>query len=150
MRPRKAKTPVVLASALIALQTFACGTVYLPAPSPRIGLVIHHVGAWYVKDGRETAIGPLGGDLEALVASEPEARRFARRSRHELAVGVPAYVCGLAAVVVGLAIAKPAGWIVGGAGAVAAGTGVGLMGAGLVDAVDAVNVYNDHATAPHP
>ncbi len=121
----------------------ACGTVYRPSPSPRIGLVVVHGGVSYLKDGRETPVGPLGGDLEPLVAGDAEAVRLARRARRELAFGVPGYVGGLAAVVVGLALGKPVGWAVAGAGLVMAGTGIGLMGAGAVNAIDAVNVYNN-------
>ncbi len=60
-------------------------------------------------------------------------------------------MCGLAAVVVGAAIAKPAGWFAAGAGVATAGVGLGLMGAGAMNALDAINVYNDHvesAAAP--
>jgi hypothetical protein len=125
----------------------ACSTTYQPTPSARIGLVIRNGGAWYVKDGHETAIGPLGGDLAGMMAGQPDAIRLAHRSRTELAVGVPSYVCGLIAVVVGLTLRSPERWIVAGAGAATAGTGIGLMGAGFTNALDAVNVYNDHARA---
>jgi len=146
MTSRRPALAVLVSAALLA----ACGTVHTPIVSPRVGLVIHGGGAWYVKDGHETPIGPLGGDLRALVDSDPDAERYATRSRHQLAVGVPAYVCGLAAVVVGVALAKPAGWIVAGAGAGLTATGIGLIGAGAVNAVDAVNVYNDRPTASRP
>jgi hypothetical protein len=149
MTSRRAGPAVFGWAALLTCALAGCGTVYRPTPSPRVGLVIHGGGAWYVKDGHETAIGPLGGDLQALVGTDADAAHFATRARHQLAVGVPAYVCGLAAVVVGVAIAKPAGWIVAGAGAGVTATGIVLMGAGAVNAVDAVNVYNDRATASH-
>ncbi|HEY2729177.1 MAG TPA: hypothetical protein VGK52_04495 [Polyangia bacterium] len=136
--------PVVIGAAVVALLAGACGTAYQPSASPRIGIVIRHGVPWYVKEGVEAPIGPLGGDLAALVAGEPDAVRYARRARHQLVVGVPAYVCGLAAVVVGAAIAKPAGWFSAGAGVATAGVGLGLMGAGATNAVDALNVYNDH------
>ena len=123
-----------------------CGTAYLPRAAPRIELVIHHGGAYYLKDGAETPIGPLGGDLVGLVGGQDEAVRYARRSRNELAAGVPAYLVGIAAVVVGLAVSKPAGWIIAGAGAASTATGITLMGAGAVNAVDAVHAYNDHVT----
>lgn len=128
-----------------SLTLCACGTVYRPAPSPRLVLIVHGGGLAYLKDGRETPVGPLGGNLAALVADDAEAVRYARRARRELAVGVPAYVGGVAAVAVGLLLAKPAGWVVAGAGAAIGGTGLGLMGAGAVNAVDAVNVYDDRA-----
>jgi hypothetical protein len=150
MTSRRPAPAVLVSAALLACALADCGTVYRPTPSPRLGLVIHNGGAWYVKDGHETAIGPLGGDLGSLVGSDADAARFATRARHELAVGVPAYVCGLAAVVVGVAIAKPAGWIVAGAGAGVTAAGIVLIGAGTVNAVDAVNVYNDRATTSHP
>jgi hypothetical protein len=128
----------------------ACGTVYHPESSARITLVIHGGGASYLQSGRETPIGPLGGALEPLVAGDADAVGFARRARHELAFGVPAYVCGIAALVVGLVIAKPAGWALAGAGAASGAVGIGLMGAGAVNAVDAVNVYNDHVAPRAP
>jgi hypothetical protein len=96
-----------------------------------------------VKNGREAPLGPLGGDLELLVAETPVAATAAHRARNQLAVGVPAYVGGVAAVVTGLLLAGPAGWIVLGCGAAAAGTGLSLMGAGVTNAVDAVNLHND-------
>jgi len=150
MTRRRPALAVLVSTALSGALLIGCGTVYTPTLSPRVGLVIRNGGAWYVKDGHETAIGPLGGDLRALVGSDPDAERYATRSRHQLAVGVPAYVCGLAAVVVGVALAKPAGWIVAGAGAGLTATGIGLIGAGAVNAVDAVNVYNDRPTASRP
>ncbi|HVZ72727.1 MAG TPA: hypothetical protein VHJ20_10170 [Polyangia bacterium] len=133
------------AFALAALS--ACATVHRPEPSPRISVVVRG-GLSYFKDGHETPVGPLGGDLEPLVADDAEAVRYARRARHELAFGVPAYLCGIAGVVVGLATSKPAGWYVAGAGAAVGVTGIGFMGAGAVNLVDAVNVYNDDVTAP--
>jgi hypothetical protein len=138
-----------VASLAVLVGGGACGTVYRPAPSPRIALVVHGGGVHYVKDGRETPVGPLGGDLESLVGGDAEAAPYARRARRELAVGIPAYVVGVAAVVVGLVVGKPAGWIAVGGGALVGGAGLGLMGAGAVDAIDAVNVYNDRA-APRP
>jgi hypothetical protein len=123
----------------------ACSTTYQPVPTARIALVIRHGGAWYVKDGREVPLGPLGGDLESMVAGDGDAVRLARRSRTELSFGVPAYVCGIVAVVVGLTLHRPEEWIVAGAGAATAGTGLGLMGAGFINAVDAINVYNDYS-----
>jgi intracellular sulfur oxidation DsrE/DsrF family protein len=127
----------------------ACGTVYRPATSPRIELVVHGGGVRYLKEGNETAVGPFGGDLESLVAGDPEALRYARRARRELAVGVPTYVVGVAAVVVGMFLGKSAGWVTTGAGAAAMGVGLGLLGAGAANTVDAVNRYNDHV-APWP
>ncbi|HEV3030082.1 MAG TPA: hypothetical protein VG319_00495 [Polyangia bacterium] len=134
----------LVGATVVALLGAACGTAYQPAASPRIGIVIRHGVPWYVKEGAETPIGPLGGNLPALVAGEPDAVRYARRARRQLVLGVPAYVCGLAAVVVGAAIAKPAGWFAAGAGVATAGVGLSLMGAGTMNAVDAINVYNDH------
>ena len=131
-------------AAMVALVGGACGTAYQPSASRRIGIVIRHGVPWYVKEGAASPIGPLGGDLTALVAGEPDAVRYARRARRQLVFGVPAYVCGLAVVVVGAAVAKPAGWFAAGAGVATAGVGLGLMGAGVMNAVDAVNVYNDH------
>jgi hypothetical protein len=140
----KAKAGLAAALAL-GCALSACSTIYRPAPTTRISLAIRHGGAWYVKEGREVPLGPLGGDLESMVVGVDDAVRLARRSRTELSFGVPAYVCGVAAVVVGLTLHRPAEWIVAGAGAAAAGTGLGLMGAGFTNAVDAVNLYNDRA-----
>ena len=138
-----------LLAVCIALAGGACGTAYRPATSPRIQLVVHGGGAWYFKDGNETAVGPFGGDLTSLVSNDDEALRYARRARRELAVGVPAYMLGVAAVAVGLFVGKPTGWAIAGSGAVAGGVGLVLLGAGAVNAVDAVNKYNDHV-APWP
>jgi hypothetical protein len=126
----------------------ACSTTVQPRSSARIGLVIHHGAAFYIKDGQETAVGPLGGDLGGLVVGAPDAVRLARRARDELAVGVPAYLVGIAAAVTGLAVRKPVGWGVFGGGVAVGVTGVVLMGAGFTNAVDAVNAYNDNAGAP--
>jgi hypothetical protein len=148
-RPRRSRAARLATASCVVVLCASCGTVYRPRPSPRIDLVVHG-GVYYLKDGRETIVGPLGGGLEQLVAGDEDAVRFARRSRHELAVGVPAYVVGLAAVVVGLVSSKPAGWVIGGAGLAAAGVGVGLLGAGAVNAIDAVNVYNDRVSSRPP
>jgi hypothetical protein len=143
-------TPLARAAALSCVAfASACATAHEPAPSPRVAVVVHGGGAYYVANGRETPIGPLGGELASVVGADAEAVRFARRARAELAVGVPAYLAGVAAVVVGVAVGKPAGWALAGGGAAAAATGLGLLGAGAVNAVDAVNVYNDHVT-PRP
>ena len=140
-----------LVGALLVLCDVGCATSYRPAPSPRIGVIVRQGVAWYVKDGGETPIGPLGGDLQTLVAAEPDAVRFARRARHQLAVGVPAYVCGVGAAVIGLlVVSKPAGWFVGGGGAATAGVGLGLMSAGAMNTVDAINVYNDRVAGAAP
>jgi hypothetical protein len=147
-------TPFARAAAAIAFAAVAaaslpaCSSVYRPRPSARVGLIIQHGGAFYVKEGQAYPIGPLGGPLEALVASSPPAVALAQRSRSQLAVGVPLYVVGVAAVVVGL-LASPSPtvlkWGLVGGGAASGVTGIGLMGAGVTNAVDAVNVYNDNA-----
>jgi hypothetical protein len=137
----------------IAISSVACGTAYQPATSERIGLVIHHGGAFYIKDGREIPIGPLGGALEPLVETSPEAAAHARRARTQLTVGVPLYVLSAAAVIVGIASSRaPVRWPLIGTGAAGIATGLGLMGAGFTNIVDAVNVYNDAAAprAPPP
>jgi hypothetical protein len=109
-----------------------------------VGLVIHHGGAWYVKDGKEVPVAALGGTLEPLVADVPAATAPASRAHKQFLFGVPLYVGGVATVVVGLALGwTPVGWIVLGAGAASGGTGLGLMGAGVTNTVDAINVHND-------
>ena len=138
-----------LAAGIVLACGGACGTAYRPATSPRIQLVVHGGGAWYLKDGNETAVGPFGGDLTALVSNDDEALRYARRARRELAVGVPAYMIGVATVAVGLFVGKPTGWAIAGSGAAVGAVGLGLLGAGFLNAVDAVNKYNDHV-APWP
>ncbi|MDB4983626.1 MAG: hypothetical protein JWM82_4378 [Myxococcales bacterium] len=131
--------------ALVATSSFGgCGTAYQPLPSARVGLVIHHGGAWYVKDGREVPVSAFGGTLLPLVADVPAATARASRAHHQFMVGAPLYVGGVASVVVGLALGlTPVGWIVLGAGAATGGTGLGLMGAGVSNTVDAINLHND-------
>jgi hypothetical protein len=142
-----ARRRVPAALLLLAAGLGGCGTAFRPRDEPRIALVIHHGGAYYLKGGAETPIGPLGGDLVGLVSGQDEAVRYARRSRNELAAGIPAYLVGITAVLVGLALSKPAGWIVAGAGAASTATGITLMGAGAVNAIDAIHVYNDRVTS---
>ena len=142
MSPRRRSRRICVAL-IISLLGAACSTTFQPRRSERIGLVIRHGGAWYVEGDREVPVGPLGGDLGALVAGRPDAVRLARRSRAELAVGVPSYLAGVAAVVVGLLVRKTAGWITIGGGVAIGGTGLVLMGAGVTNAVDAINTYND-------
>jgi hypothetical protein len=139
---------VVLAAAFtIGALSSGCSTTYQPQRSGRVGLVIYNGVAMYVKDGRRTPVGPLGGDLEQLVAETPAAVASARRARKQLSVGVPSYAGGLGGVVVGLTLATPVGWVILGVGAALAGTGLALMGAGVTNAIDAVNVHNDAASA---
>jgi hypothetical protein len=140
---RRARVPIVWSLLLLACHLAACSTTYQPRPTERVGLVIHHGGAAYTHAGQESAIGPFGGDLEGLVAGQPAAVARARRSRHQLQAGIPAYLGGFGAAVVGLVLSGPAGWIVLGVGAATAGVGLGLMGAGFTNAVDAINTYND-------
>jgi hypothetical protein len=122
----------------------ACSTSYQPRPNARVGVVIHNGAAMYVKNGRETAIGPLGGGLEELVAEVPAAAVHARTAHTQLAVGIPFYVVGIAGVFIGLVVLSgPVGWVLVGVGASSGGTGLGLMGAGFTHAVDAVNIHND-------
>lgn len=140
MSSRAALLPVGL-----GLSVFACGTTYQPRPSPRVGLVVHHGSVVYVQNGREEPIGAMGGDLPGLVAATPAAVAHARKARTELGVGVPSYVVGLGGVVLGLTVLSgPIGWVVLGVGAGVGGTGLGLMGAGVTNALDAVNIHNDH------
>jgi hypothetical protein len=124
-----------------------CSTMYQPQQRGRVGLVVHSGIAMYVKDGRETPVGPLGGDLERLVAETPVAAAAAHRARNQLAVGVPFYAGGLGGVIVGVALASPVGWVIVGVGAALAGTGLSFMGAGITNAIDAVNIHNDAASA---
>ena len=143
------------ASKLVALATAvaglggACGTAYQPRPSARVGFIIHHGVALYVKNGQEVPIGPLGGALEPLVESSPPAAFRARRAHRQLAFGVPLYLAGVVALVVGLASSRPpVRWSLLGAGAASGGTGLILMGAGFTNIIDAVNVYNDSVSPP--
>jgi hypothetical protein len=139
---------LALATALALVPAAACSTTYQPRPDPRVGVVIRRGGAFYVKDGQLTPVGPFGGDLEPLVAGHPESARLARRARRQLQVGVPLYVLGLAGIVASLAaVSGNARWPLVGAGAAGAGTGLSLIGAGFTNGVDAVNVYNDSVNA---
>ncbi|HEX2656772.1 MAG TPA: hypothetical protein VHU40_00815 [Polyangia bacterium] len=137
--------PLATAGALLAL---GCGTTYTPRPTAHVGVVISRGGAYYVKNGQRTPVGPLGGDLAALVSESPAALAHAKAARADLSVGVPCYITGLGSVVVGiLAFSGPVGWVMMGAGGAIGGTGLGLMGAGLTHAVDAVNIHNDAVDA---
>jgi hypothetical protein len=137
----------VLAIGLLCAEP-ACSTTYQPAPTARIGLVIHHGGMFYTKGSREVPLGIFGGSLEPLVASSPPAASRAHSAHKQFMFGVPFYVGGLATVAIGLALSwTPVGWIVIGAGAASGGTGLGLMGAGFTNTVDAVNLHNDATTS---
>jgi hypothetical protein len=134
---------VALATAVASLGG-ACGSAYQPRPSARVGFVIHHGVALYVKNGQEVPIGPLGGVLEPLVESSPPAASRAHRAHRQLGFGVPLYLAGVAALVIGLASSRPpVRWSLIGAGAASGVTGLGLIGAGFTNVVDAVNIYND-------
>ena len=134
---------VALAAAAASLGG-ACGSAYQPRPSARVGFVIHYGVALYVKNGQEVPIGPLGGAIEPLVESSPPAAFRAHRAHRQLAFGVPLYVAGVVAVVIGLASSRPpVHWSLIGAGAASGVSGLGLIGAGLTNIVDALNIYND-------
>jgi hypothetical protein len=131
-----------------AMNCLACSTAYQPSSDGHIGVVIHHGAAFYVKDGREVQIGPLGGALEPLVESAPAAAAHARTARTQLGVGVPLYRLSAVAIITGLASSRaPVRWSLIGAGGAGGVTGLSLMGAGVTNLVDAVNIYND---APAP
>jgi hypothetical protein len=135
----------------VALLQVACSTTYQPRHTGRVGMVIHHGAAVYVKDGRELPLGPFSGDLEGLVADVPAAAAHAHTAHTQFAIGVPTYMTGLAGVVVGIVVLSgPIGWVVIGVGAATAGTGLGFMGTGLTHAVDAVNIHNDAASDLRP
>jgi hypothetical protein len=137
--------------AIAILACGACGTAYHPRPSARVSLAIRHGTPVYVKSALDFPVGPLGGPLEPLVADVPAAVEPARRARHQLSIGVPLYMGGIATVIVGVALSwSPLGWVVFGAGVASTGTGLGFMGAGVTNAVDAVNIHNDGVkdTAP--
>jgi hypothetical protein len=141
----------VVVALSVALLQVACSTTYQPRHTGRVGMVIHHGAAVYVKDGREVPIGPFSGDLEGLVADVPAAAAHAHTAHTQFAIGVPTYMTGLAGVVVGIAVLSgPIGWVVIGVGAATAGTGLGFMGTGLTHAVDAVNIHNDAAPDVRP
>jgi hypothetical protein len=109
-------------------------------------VVIHHAAAMYTRDGRELPIGPFSGDLAGLVSETPVAVAHARRAHTEFAIGIPAYLSGALGVVVGIAaLSGPLGWVVIGIGTSAMATGLGLMGAAVTHAIDAVNIHNDAA-----
>lgn len=147
---RSGRAGVVVALSVALLQV-ACSTTYQPRHTGRVGMVIHHGAAVYVKDGREVPIGPFSGDLEGLVADVPAAAAHAHTAHTQFAIGVPTYMTGLAGVVVGIAVLSgPIGWVVIGVGAATAGTGLGFMGTGLTHAVDAVNIHNDAAPDVRP
>jgi hypothetical protein len=139
--------------AVVAWLGGGCGTVYQPRPSARVVLVIHHGAALYVKNGQEVPIGPLGGAIEPLIESSPQAVERAHRARRELAFGVPCYLAGAGSVIVGLTSSRwspSLRWTLIGAGAVSGGTGLGLIGAGVTNIVDAVNIYNDSLSSLRP
>ena len=139
-----------LAAVIACLGAGACATSYQPQPSPRVGIVIHHGAAMYVKNGQEVPIGPLGGALEPMIETSPEAVSHAQRARRQLAFGVPLYIAGAVTVILGLASSRSSPavrWTLIGVGAGSGGTGVSLMGAGVTNLVDALNIYNDSATA---
>lgn len=147
---RSGRAGVVLTLGVAVLQV-ACSTTYQPRHTGRVGMVIHHGAAVYVKDGRELPIGAFIGDLEGLVAVVPAAAAHAHAAHTQLAVGVPTYMTGLAGVVVGIAVLSgPIGWVVIGVGAATAGMGLGFMGTGLTHALDAVNIHNDTASDIRP
>lgn len=147
---RSGRAGVVLALSL-ALLLVACSTTYQPHHSGRVGMVIHHGVAMYVKDGREVLVGPLSGELEGLVADVPAAAAHAHTAHTQFMIGVPSYMTGLAGLVVGIAVLSgPIGWVVIGIGAAAAGTGLGFLGTGLTHTVDAVNIHNDAASDIRP
>jgi len=134
-----------------AISCVACGTTYQPSTDGRIAIVIHHGAAFYVKDGREVQIGPLGGALEPLVESSPAAAAHARRAFRQLSVGVPLYLLSAAAIITGLASTRaPVRWTLIGSGAAGGITGLTTMGAGVTNLVDAVNIYNDTAAPRAP
>jgi hypothetical protein len=147
---RTGRAALGLVSTLAWLQV-ACSTTFQPERTGRVGVVIHHGAAMYVKDGKEQPIGPFSGHLEALVADVPAAAAHARTAHTRFVVGVPAYVTGLGCVVVGIAVLSgPIGWLVIGSGAATSATGLGLMGNGLTHAIDAVNIHNDAARDLRP
>ncbi|MBC8133785.1 MAG: hypothetical protein H7X95_12445, partial [Deltaproteobacteria bacterium] len=114
----------------------ACSTTYQPRHSGRVGLVIHHGGALFEKDGRELPVGPFGGELVGLVAETPAAAVHAQKAHNQFMIGIPAYLTGAATVIIGVAVLSgPVGWIVIGAGASTMGTGLSFMGAAFTHAV---------------
>jgi hypothetical protein len=139
-RGARGAAALALATGLAA----GCSTTHQPRPDPRIGLVIRNGGAYYVKDGQLTNVGPFGGDLERLVAVSPEAARLAHRGHIELAVGVPLYLIGFAGVFATLAMVQnDARWPLVATGGVVTFGGLTLMGAGFTNVLDAVNAHND-------
>lgn len=152
--PTQRRSPAALHVAVVLASLLAaCSTTYQPSRPGRIGLVIHHGAAAYVKDGRELPVGPFSGHLEELVADVPAAAAHARTAHTEFMVGVPAYLTGLGGVVVGIVLLSgPIGWVVIGVGGAAAGAGLGLMGAGFTHTLDAVNIHGDcgDSGAPRP
>jgi hypothetical protein len=143
----RARARVFVAGALALCA--GCATVHHSPASPRIQFGVDG-GFYYLKNDQRTPIGLLGGDLPSLVAPDDEAIQFARRGRRELAIGVPTYLAGVAAIVIGAAVAKPPGWAVAGGGLAVVGVGASLMGAGAVNLIDAVHTYNDHVAPGLP
>lgn len=135
-----------LLTSLAALVTAggACSTTYQPQHSGRVGVVIHHGGAMYVKNGHEVPLGPFSGELPALVEETPAAASHAKIAHRQFKIGIPCYLGGAATVLVGVFLfSGPVGWVIIGVGASSIGTGVTFMGAALTHAVDAVAMHND-------
>jgi hypothetical protein len=143
----RGRAALVLALAWCAA---SCSTTYQPRPSARVGAVIHHGVAMYVKNGHEVPIGPFSSELESLMTDTPAAAAVAHTAHRQLLAGIPLYLVGLGGVVVGIALfSGPVGWVLIGVGSASTGSGLGLMGCGFTNAVDAVNIHNDAAPTDH-
>lgn len=145
--PRQAILPGLILLWLLA----ACSTTYQPKHTGRVALGIHHAAAVYVKDGQAKAVGPFSGELPGLVAETPAAAVQAHRANRQFQIGIPFYLTGVGGVLVGaIVLSGPVGWLVLGGAVSVLATGLGFMGAGLTNAIDAVNIHNDAISEARP
>jgi hypothetical protein len=154
-----------LAAALTLLAGASAGCAssrYQPRVPNRVAQIMANGELAYARDGRVYKRGVFGGGLITAVAGDPQAEYLARRSRDSLRDGFWMGVLGMVCAEVGLVwwlieedqVASGAkdsrrdanvALVVGGACALVSGWGFSKMYDGQIDALDAVNVFNDNA-----
>jgi len=148
--------PLRLCAIAAVAATAGCSTTYSPQRSGRVAMIMPDGSPAFVRDGRTYPAGVLGGGLADAVACDPEAVEHAHAYTRDMAIGLISTIAGTAAV------GGDAAYGTARAGAWPQPVDLGILGAGVVAIIigdiflanappnlyDAINIYNDHVSAP--
>jgi hypothetical protein len=148
--------------ALLLVAMTACSSQYMPQSRGRVAMTIRDGQQAYVRDGRVYEHGFLGGGLVDAVQGNVHATEAANEYHDRLRTGVVAALVGIAGMIGGTGYALSSiddhggedeqraktGLLVALGGMVLSCIGAGYAASAEPYRWDAINLFNDEATAP--